>query len=58
MFRVCHVVVIVVWEACTGGGGFQLHISKHQRKERREEEGAYAFLSHGAVTTKDFGEEV
>lgn len=51
--------MVVVWEACTGRGrGFQLHTSKHQKKERHEEEGAYAFLSDGAVTTKDFGEEV
>jgi len=43
MFHVCHVVMIVVWEACTGGGGFQLHISKHQKKERQEEEGHTPF---------------
>jgi len=36
--------MIVVWEACTGGGGgFQLHISKHQKKERQEEEGRTPF---------------
>ncbi len=30
--------MVVVWETCTGGRGFQLHTSKSQEKERWEEE--------------------
>jgi hypothetical protein len=45
--------MIVVWEACTGGGGgFQLHIYKHQKKERLEEEVRTPFSRTEPLTPK------